>query len=316
MRAVIALIAFLFFLHFANPAFAANAGDVVINEVYYDVNSSHGSETSNEWIELYNKSTSTVDISGWTITDNLSTKTIAGGTEAILANGVLLISPDSSTWSYWSIGGSVIKLVMQLGNGLSNLGDKLILKDDLGNEIDKMNYGTNVEIWNPAATAVAEGHSLERNPGGKDTDSASDFIDQESPSPGVIIAEAATPTPVPTSTPTPTPTVTPTPTNTPTSTVAPTATKTPTPTLKPSASPTPKEILPTDVLGESTESGKIISPTDAQSSDNNILSSDETKNTSNNWFQKILIFVGIVFIVACVILTFREVRKRKLMQNE
>lgn len=125
----------------------------------------------------------------------------------------------------------------------------------------------------------------------------------------IIFAESIAPT----STPTPTPTATPIPTNTLTPTPAPTATKTPTPTpipstptSKASAMPTSK-LLPTSVLGESTESGGIVSPT---------LISSETRNANNNWFQKILIFVGIVFITACVILTFRVIKKGELTPDE
>lgn len=141
-----------------------------------------------------------------------------------------------------------------------------------------------------------------------------------------------TPTPVPTNTPTPTlavtatptktPTPTPKPTNTPTPNKIPTPTKTPTPapsrtptpTLKPSASPTPEKILPRDILGESTESGSIISPTDAMNK-KNILVSNKSKTPSNN-FQKISIFLGIVFISVCAILTLQAIKKGRLTQNE
>jgi hypothetical protein len=117
--------------------------------------------------------------------------------------------------------------------------------------------------------------------------------------------------PTPTFTPTPSPTAAPTSAPTPTPTKTPTPT--PTPTLKPSTSPTPKEI---DVLGESTKSGEIILPTDVQSSSEDTLISNQSKDESSSWFQKISIFIGIVFIVSCGILTFREIRKRKLMQDE
>lgn len=121
----------------------------------------------------------------------------------------------------------------------------------------------------------------------------------------IIFAESIAPT----STPTPTLTVTPTSTNTPTPTPAPTSTKTPTPTpsLKPSISPTPKEILPTDVLGESTQSRSIISPTEDFI--------NKPKSPNNN-FQKVLMFVGIVFIASCAIFTFQRARKGKSTENE
>ena len=59
MKAIIALIAFFFFLHFASPVFA---GDVVINEIMYDLS---GSDTDREWIEIYNKGTSSIDLAEW-----------------------------------------------------------------------------------------------------------------------------------------------------------------------------------------------------------------------------------------------------------
>jgi hypothetical protein len=136
---------------------------------------------------------------------------------------------------------------------------------------------------------------------------SSNFDDQNSLSLNVSIP-TSTPTPNPTDTPTSTPTAAPT--NTPTPN--PTKTPTPTPTLKPSVSPMTKE---TDVLGEDTESEETISPTDMQSSDENTLISNKTKNTGN-WFQKILIFIGIVFIAVCAILLFLKIKKREFAEDE
>jgi len=42
----------------------------------------------------------------------------------------------------------------------------------------------------------------------------------------------------------------------------------------------------------------------------------ESKGIDNNWFQKISIFVGIVFIAACAILTFRIIKKGDSIQDE
>lgn len=118
-----------------------------------------------------------------------------------------------------------------------------------------------------------------------------------------------TSTPTPTNTPTPTKTPTPAPTSAPTSaptnTPTPMKTPTPTPTLKPTVLPTPKEILPTGVLGESTQSG-AIDPTISDFFNNkNTLTSNEEKNTNNTWSQKIAIGIGSVFLIACAILLFR-----------
>lgn len=119
--------------------------------------------------------------------------------------------------------------------------------------------------------------------------------------------------------PTPTPSSTPAPTSTPVATSTPTKTPTPTPlpnipTSKPSPSSTPK-ILPTDVLGESTKKDLMISPTGESKEEENVLAASESKEP-NNLFQKILIFLGVVFIASCVIVTLYKVRKEKMKQYE
>jgi hypothetical protein len=118
----------------------------------------------------------------------------------------------------------------------------------------------------------------------------------------------------PTSTPTSAPTSTPMPTSTPTN--SPTPTRTPTPTLKPSPSPTPKEVLPTNILGESTQNEETISPADEQPLKENNLILGKSENKSSNWFLKVSIFVGIVFLTVCAILIFLKMNKGELMENE
>ena len=186
----------IFIFLIPSAVLAANVSDVVINEIYYDVDSAHGAETTNEWVELYNTTGSAVDISSWTLTDNSSTKTIPAGA-TVPAHGVALVTPEASTWNFWSVDASVAKIFMAIGNGLSNTGDKVLLKDNSGKLIDAVSYGTNIDVWNPAAVDVDEAHSLERNPAGKDSDSAGDFIDQETPTPGRLIVQAIVPTPSP-----------------------------------------------------------------------------------------------------------------------
>jgi hypothetical protein len=123
-------------------------------------------------------------------------------------------------------------------------------------------------------------------------------------------------TAAPTSTPTPAPTNTPTPTSAPTSTPTPTSVPTPTPTLKPSVSPTPKGISPTGVLGESNQSGLLTPQADgALSNGEDVLSSDTAKKPDTG-FQIFSMALGVVFIVICVILTIRIVKKGELVQNE
>ncbi len=107
------------------------------------------------------------------------------------------------------------------------------------------------------------------------------------------ILPTSTPTPVPTST--PAPTITPNPTNTPT----PTLKITLKPTTKPSPSIQTQSIATkTAILGESSESAVIQTPT---------VTPQEIKiasEKSNNLLPKILILIGIVFLIACAIVVF------------
>ena len=169
---------------------------------------------------------------------------------------------------------------------------------------------------------------------------------------GTTFIATGEPTPTPTPTLAPTPTVIPTPTKDPTPTPTtkptsiPTPTKTPTPTLTPTKAPTPTvksssistptnfptqsldeqvareggDVLPTSVLGESTESaGNNISPAD-NSQIKVSTSAKETKTLrvsqnqvglGQNNLSKILIGIGAIFIIACGILAFRSYTRSK-----
>ena len=162
------------------------ADHLVINEVYYDVDGSHGSEPNNEWVEIYNPTSSAVNIKDWQICDNGSCDTLVSSDLDIPANGYAVITEDASTWGFWTVPGSAVKIVLgsPIGGGLANTGDHLILRDDGGTEIDAMSYGTDTTQLNPACPDVVSGHSLARKPAGQDLDINSDFEDLSSPNPG------------------------------------------------------------------------------------------------------------------------------------
>jgi len=165
---------------------------VVINEVYYDICSpavSCGVEPDNEWVELYNQTNSTVDISGWTLTDNNKSVSIPPGS-LIAANSFVVITPAESTWAFWPSVPESMRIVLgseaagKIGNGLSNTGDRLILKNSSGTTIDAISYGNDTNVLNPSISSVSSGHSIERDPDGVDTGKASDFVDRTIPTPG------------------------------------------------------------------------------------------------------------------------------------
>jgi hypothetical protein len=142
---------------------------------------------NDEWVELYNPTDQDISLKNWTITDNSGNATTIHANKDIPKHGFALLSKDASLWNSWNEPNTAkkIELGSTIGDGLDNNGDRLILRNPDGIIIDQMNWQTDPFVWNPGATDVAEGHSLERNPDGFDTDVPSDFVDRTLPSPGI-----------------------------------------------------------------------------------------------------------------------------------
>lgn len=153
---------------------------IVINEVYY--------RGSAEWIELYNAGTGSIDIKGWEICD---TANHCGSLNPAIKTDVapgefIMIAHDAADINSLSIPAGT-KKIYYAGTKIAfndSGGDGVILKNNLEVIIDQMSYGGNTTAFDPSCFSVASGHSLERNPKGLDTDTASDFINQPSPTPG------------------------------------------------------------------------------------------------------------------------------------
>jgi len=213
---------------------------VLLNEVQYDP-LQPGIDASFEWVELFNCTQEPVELEGWVISDNYGSDPVPSLT--LLPQGFAVIASAQDFYTNFPDFTGTIAFVEdgRIGNGLNNDGDCLILEDSAGTIIDAMSYGDDDSILLPSCEDVAEGHSLERQPAGFDTDHASDFVDNPNPTPGHGLA-----TPTPTPTPTTDPASTPTPTLTPTAghTATPIATPTATPTTSPPSSPTPEGTKP------------------------------------------------------------------------
>ncbi len=176
---------------------------ILITKVYYDADSDHGSEVSNEWIELYNPNTDPVDISDWILEDNQAQDIIPSST-IIPAQGFLLIAASNDTWSYWkNIPSTVPKIVLSdgsIGDGLDNDGDRIILKDKNGAQIDALSYEQDISVFDPAAPLDApnntydlpEGQLLARVPIDLDTDTANDWKGLELPNVDIISPSGGT----------------------------------------------------------------------------------------------------------------------------
>lgn len=246
---------------------------------------------SQEWVEFYNTSNTTVDLSDYYFDDDTNFDSDSESSKIVELLGFL---PSIQT-CFW-----------ELSSYLNNDGDSPTL------------FKTNISMDTYSYSSSSAGFSYARVPDGGDwvglqqpTQASTKCLDL-APSPTPTLSP--TPSPTPTSPPAPTPTKTPTPTPTP---------KSPTPTPIQS-SPTPKPtvtIFPTSVLGESTESAEIrLSETANLAIGKNLNDNDEKKvnpDSSENSFPVIFIVLGIVFIAACVILSsWQFIKNKNSTENE
>ncbi|MCK4723642.1 MAG: lamin tail domain-containing protein, partial [Dehalococcoidia bacterium] len=163
-----------------------------------------------EWVELFNCTAETIDLEGWRIRDNSDSDLIPSLT--LPANGFAVIAAMEEGFytNFPDFAGTIVFVEDgQIGKGLSNEGDRLILEDSQGRVIDALSYGDDTS-QNPHCPDVAAGHSLERSPAG------GEFVGNSEPTPGYGLSP--TPTPTPTETPVETETPTISPTETPTAT--------------------------------------------------------------------------------------------------
>ena len=94
-----------------------------------------------EWVEIYNKSNSPINLSGWNISDNSDQDNLPAVTIPALSYGVIVTSNTTV-----SVPSSAVKIQLigagstQIGGSLSNTGDRFTLKNGLA-IIDAMDYG-------------------------------------------------------------------------------------------------------------------------------------------------------------------------------
>ncbi len=207
---------------------------LLINEVAW---AGTKNDSSDEWIELYNPSSTNINLSGWTLTIITSSAPIViplDGTKTILAGEYYLLEHDEDTTSIASD-----QLVSNIS--LNNSGNILLLKDPSTTTIDSANQ--NQGAW-PAGSASPNYCTMERrsatavdddngwltnnNSVHNAIDSGGNQICGSPKNKNWAYTFIGTPTRTPTKTKTPTKTRTPTRTRTPTKTATPTRSRTPT----------------------------------------------------------------------------------------
>jgi len=150
--AAFALASLLFVGLAATPARGQGATPLVINEIMQ--NPSAVADSAGEWFELYNPTSTPVDIDGWTIADNgIDVHVIAnGGPLVVPANGFLVLgnNADPST-----NGGVTIDYTYGSSFFLANGDDELVLIDASGAEIDRVGWDGGPSFPDPTGASMA-----------------------------------------------------------------------------------------------------------------------------------------------------------------
>ncbi len=131
---------------------------IVVNEIMYDPLAGKA-----EYVELFNRSGETIDLGAWRLTDDEDDSTGGRlGTAAILLEpgGYLLCSPDTAMATHYPEIPDAVRVIGGLrAFSLNNDGDHLILSDEAGGTIDRLDY---VPEWHTPALDETRGRSLER----------------------------------------------------------------------------------------------------------------------------------------------------------
>jgi predicted extracellular nuclease len=159
-------------------------GTLVINEF------SSGGDNNSEWVEIYNGTGSTVDISGWKIADknafDAAEDDTIPTTPQIPAGGYAVIVTSSSIVT--GIPGSATTIHLTngtIGSGLNNNGDSIYLKNASNTIIDSLSFGSDTTIFSSPPAAPSAVQTLARTPNGFDSNTATNWTIDTSPTIGV-----------------------------------------------------------------------------------------------------------------------------------
>lgn len=131
--------------------------DLVINEIFADP-SPVINLTNTEFIELYNRSSNTINLNGLHVADSYSATGATLGNYVMPANSYLIICPVADTAQFTALG-YMNKLGVSSFPSLNNSGDNIYLKTGSGVFIDSVNYK---DTWYQDAIKKGGGYTLEQ----------------------------------------------------------------------------------------------------------------------------------------------------------
>ncbi|MCF6136406.1 lamin tail domain-containing protein [Pseudalkalibacillus berkeleyi] len=148
-----------------NCSGGGTSDELLIQEVYYDA---EGNDSVGEYLEIYNTSSQTLDISGYLLKDNYSTFALPSGT-TIDPGQYLVVAKDTTGFrNLFGFDPDVSGMSLALGNS----GDQVSLQNPSGSEIDFLAYENYVSGWNITANT---GQAIYRSDVTTDTDSVNDW---------------------------------------------------------------------------------------------------------------------------------------------
>ena len=194
------------------PVGAERNNKLVISEIMFNP---IDSEPGHEWIELFNRSSDSIDLQDFKIGDSEAQGDLEGmyvfpagsriypGETIVIANQSMLFSQVYGFRPNFELLNSdpeVINLVKykKWAGGVINLnnsGDELLLLDQEDDLMDAVSWGDSIFAFNPPAPKTEDGFSLERKPANTDSNRADDWSILAEPQPGRVNLEVLTPLP-------------------------------------------------------------------------------------------------------------------------
>lgn len=171
------------------PQEPAEEGTLVISEVLYDPSAAQGSENGNEWVEIFNGTNGTLNLSGYFLRDNSASEIFVFPQGTTLASGASLLvtgaSSTNPTSGHWSVPGNASWLTFSgFSNQLANSGDFVELFNTASSSVDAVCWGPEDNAFNCDELLVNnQGESIGRIDRMIDTGTAADWQIQ-TPNPG------------------------------------------------------------------------------------------------------------------------------------
>lgn len=162
---------------------------VTINEILYDP---LGSDSENEWIEIYNNGSVAVNLTDWTITDSEGADDFLFPDILFPPGNYIVIHSGPGVNETVFLDGTLNLYMGKTSSFLENTGDDVLLRNSTGDGVDYVAYdfGSFVDPcpvdldWDDMNVWIdSEGNSISLHPNGVDTDSGL-FWEESDPTPG------------------------------------------------------------------------------------------------------------------------------------